>query len=599
MSGPFGTIVLSISGGGTRAVGFHLGTLAYLDRLGVLEDVRALSSVSGGSFVATTYALSLERGKPFTEYFDWVTRAIGEAQMVEWCLEHLASGTPRCPSGRRSLITSLAEMYDRHFFRGVKFGVFWDDEPESHLEEVIINATDFKTGLAFRFQRHGRVGNARMFISPDEARHLRLADVMAASSCIPGGLEPFFFPDDFVWEGDGARSAYEGIRQRFARQGVEAVPLMDGGVYDNQGIESIMLAVERMARRRASRGAEAPGDHHEDRLAEGAALRSLDLGRWFGRLLEQGPAGREQGWAPGLFIVSDTPLVSDPVYRAGYAPGSARPLRPLPPARPGGMTLGRLNVLMWLLAAVCVLTALAVLWHGADAIATSGLRSVWRDVDDVFAYVTPLVLSAAAALGIIWLRRRARGVLGTLDRVLRIEGTPAALNRSRPPAWRSLKRLTIRDVGSLLGLRVSSMASLVNDIFMIRIRSLGYALLYGTERYRHRIIANEIHDLERTPGRTPSTDQQPPSRELGEVVERAAVMPTAFWFQRPDDLDTLIACGQATICRNVLEHISREKVRDPGTYTPAVAALFERAASDWERLNADPMAFLPRRAQGS
>ena len=45
---PFGNIALSLSSGGTRATGFHLGTLAYLDRVDLLKDVSVLSSVSGG-----------------------------------------------------------------------------------------------------------------------------------------------------------------------------------------------------------------------------------------------------------------------------------------------------------------------------------------------------------------------------------------------------------------------------------------------------------------------------------------------------------------------------------------------------------------------
>ena len=49
---PLGSISLSLSGGGGRAAGFHLGTLAYLDRVKLLKDVSVLSSVSGGSHVA-------------------------------------------------------------------------------------------------------------------------------------------------------------------------------------------------------------------------------------------------------------------------------------------------------------------------------------------------------------------------------------------------------------------------------------------------------------------------------------------------------------------------------------------------------------------
>jgi hypothetical protein len=32
--GPFGPIAVSLSGGGARAVGYHLGVFSHLDRLG-------------------------------------------------------------------------------------------------------------------------------------------------------------------------------------------------------------------------------------------------------------------------------------------------------------------------------------------------------------------------------------------------------------------------------------------------------------------------------------------------------------------------------------------------------------------------------------
>ena len=54
---PFDRIALSLSGGGTRAVGFHLGSMSYLDRVGLLDKVRILSTVSGGSAVGMGYAV--------------------------------------------------------------------------------------------------------------------------------------------------------------------------------------------------------------------------------------------------------------------------------------------------------------------------------------------------------------------------------------------------------------------------------------------------------------------------------------------------------------------------------------------------------------
>jgi hypothetical protein len=48
LSGNLNQMALSLSGGGVRAVGFHLGTMSMLRRLGVLSNVQIISSVSGG-----------------------------------------------------------------------------------------------------------------------------------------------------------------------------------------------------------------------------------------------------------------------------------------------------------------------------------------------------------------------------------------------------------------------------------------------------------------------------------------------------------------------------------------------------------------------
>ena len=58
-------IALSLSGGGSRAAGFHLGVLDCLERLDLREDVKIVSGASGGSFIATTYALAMQNGERF------------------------------------------------------------------------------------------------------------------------------------------------------------------------------------------------------------------------------------------------------------------------------------------------------------------------------------------------------------------------------------------------------------------------------------------------------------------------------------------------------------------------------------------------------
>jgi hypothetical protein len=71
------------------------------------------------------------------------------------------------------------------------------------LQEVIFNATEFRTGIAFRFQycanKKGKIGNGNISIDRSDAADIRIADIVAASSCFPGGFEPLAFPGDFNW----------------------------------------------------------------------------------------------------------------------------------------------------------------------------------------------------------------------------------------------------------------------------------------------------------------------------------------------------------------------------------------------------------------
>ena len=52
------SIGLALSGGGCRAIAFHLGCLRALHHLGVLDRISVLSCVSGGSVIGAMYAYS-------------------------------------------------------------------------------------------------------------------------------------------------------------------------------------------------------------------------------------------------------------------------------------------------------------------------------------------------------------------------------------------------------------------------------------------------------------------------------------------------------------------------------------------------------------
>ena len=164
---PLGSIALSLSGGGYRAAGFHLGVLDLLNRLDLLKDVSALSTVSGGTFTGMRYALALKTGEAFPDFFERFSRDLRSVNVVNLALAKLTESPPSIPSGRWDVITACAQVYDENFFGGRRFEVFWEDPPIP-LTDLAFNATEFRNAIAFRFQtrQNGLIGNGKVFITP-------------------------------------------------------------------------------------------------------------------------------------------------------------------------------------------------------------------------------------------------------------------------------------------------------------------------------------------------------------------------------------------------------------------------------------------------
>jgi hypothetical protein len=351
---PFGAIALSLSGGGYRAAGFHLGVLDMLNRLDLLGDVVALSTVSGGTFTGMRYALGLKAGESFQNFFDNFKHDLLSVDVVSLALGKLSGRPPDIPSCRWDVITACASVYDEKFFAGKRFGVFWQDPPIP-LKELIFNSTEFRNAIAFRFQKseedRGRIGNGKVYITPEQAQQLRLADIAAATSCFPGGFEPLSFPNDFHWpetaEGQAALKALQ-------KAPWAPLPLMDGGVYDNQGMGSLVLS------------------DRTDRTELDARVDKY-----------------------GLFLFSDTDPQDDDLYT-------------LPePRKSGWLRLWHLNALWWLLLLLGLLTI-------GVAVCLVALRlHSWTDLPLWLSLVMPLL----TVIVLLWLRSKISAALCRVPQV--------------------------------------------------------------------------------------------------------------------------------------------------------------------------------------
>ncbi|SEM42801.1 Predicted acylesterase/phospholipase RssA, contains patatin domain [Stigmatella aurantiaca] len=241
--GPLGPLALALSGGGYRAAAFHLGALRFLDRMDLLRDVVALSTVSGGTITGMAWTVSLLDGKPFQEFYETYASYLKRTNVIHEALEGLTAHREHGSHAWASLIRSAADVYARPDLLGDRrFGELLDTD-KLPLQEVIFNTTEFHSGLDFRFRRSAQalapLGNMQHRLPRSVAQHVRLADMVAASSCFPGGFEPLVFPQQFHWPPDYPLPA---ALQELGADFEHGLPLMDGGIYDNQGIDSLLLA---------------------------------------------------------------------------------------------------------------------------------------------------------------------------------------------------------------------------------------------------------------------------------------------------------------------------------------------------------------------
>ncbi|HEU4882642.1 MAG TPA: patatin-like phospholipase family protein [Longimicrobium sp.] len=242
---PLGNLAMSLSGGGYRAAAFHLGTLRLMDRVGLLPSVVGLSTVSGGTICGMAWVVSLIEGKPFGEFYDQFSKYLIGNNVIAEALAGLTRNRDHDSHKWASLIGAAADVYARpNLFGDRRFGDVLGAKG-LQLEEAIFNSTEFHTGLDFRFRASRRartiLGNRNYPLPRAVAQHIRLADIVAASSCFPGGFEPLVFPQQFHWP---AQYPLDAALNELGPNFDAGLPLMDGGVYDNQGVESLLLAFD-------------------------------------------------------------------------------------------------------------------------------------------------------------------------------------------------------------------------------------------------------------------------------------------------------------------------------------------------------------------
>ncbi len=212
-------IGLCLSGGGFRAALYGLGVVRYLAEAGLLSQVEVVSAVSGGSVSAAVLAdrwpalaadgfsvdaFLREVDEPFHRAV--TTRNMRNAAVARWAGRRLTLRG-------RSRGSAMGDVLVRELLSCERVV---DLDPAL---QVVMTSTDLTTGRAFRVSRD--------FIgSYDYGYHevpdrLSLGHAVAASAAVP-----VLFPAQYLrTEGFGLRGA------------PPLLSLVDGGVYDNLGLE--------------------------------------------------------------------------------------------------------------------------------------------------------------------------------------------------------------------------------------------------------------------------------------------------------------------------------------------------------------------------
>jgi NTE family protein len=219
-------VALCLSGGGYRAMLFHLGVLWRLNEAGYLPRLDLISSVSGGSITAGVLGLAWRNLR-----FNGVGQAVNFEGRVVRPVRRLAGKTIDIWAVLLGLVgPGTAGDYIAHAYQRYLFGrrTLQDLPAYGHGPLFVINASNLQSGVLWRFSRAytwdyrvGKIGNPQ----------IKLSVAVAASSAFPPFLSPIvlrYKDSDYV-----PKSGLDLQRPSYTTR----VYLTDGGVYDNLGLE--------------------------------------------------------------------------------------------------------------------------------------------------------------------------------------------------------------------------------------------------------------------------------------------------------------------------------------------------------------------------
>jgi predicted acylesterase/phospholipase RssA len=246
-------VVLTFSGGGTRAAAFSYGVLEKLKdteivwegkRRRLLDEVDVISSVSGGSLTSSYYAMFGDR--IFDDYAEKVLYSNIQGDLIKSVLNSV--NYPKLLSPYYGRTNLLSEQFDRDIFEHKTYGDLLARNKRPYL---IVNSTDLTLGTRFEFTQ------GQFDLLGSDLSTCPLGFSVAASAAFPGLLTPVSlknyergdenqFPPwarEVLKEADPDDISYVKAKgmASYVYPGRPNIHLVDGGVSDNLGLLSVVM----------------------------------------------------------------------------------------------------------------------------------------------------------------------------------------------------------------------------------------------------------------------------------------------------------------------------------------------------------------------
>jgi len=249
-------IMCALSGGGFRATFLHAGVLRRLVAMGLKDNIKVISSVSGGSITSALFGLQFDHIASVADFdrlvlsplVDFSKRNPRNAilslkfeSLIQSTLSGIGSllgplGLPFSIFATKQNSEHFMHHLDKHLFEGKTLGDL------SKNVRVVLNATNLNNGARFRFDNTD-FGDYKIGYSY-ELDHLPVSFAVTASACFPGLFAPikmdirnykFIKRDQYKNDATSPSTAPDFIN------------LSDGGIYDNLGYFSIEAEIKRGA----------------------------------------------------------------------------------------------------------------------------------------------------------------------------------------------------------------------------------------------------------------------------------------------------------------------------------------------------------------